>query len=174
MVPQSKIIYNSDNPMYKFSKRHEKNKPILVASTHVQACPTSGSGCVACDQILRMVRRHNAKTTRAWAKQNLQGHTLTHPEFPKTILITGGGINEFTNQPHKHYCDKNDLLKDIHNVLNGSEYKGVTEHKGRTSHIFEIELMGEKSWIIANAYEGRGVVLHSISESEKVLIGIKK
>ena len=130
--------------------------------------------CIACDQILRTARRQDAKTTRAWAKQNIQGHTIIHPEFPKAILITGGGISEFINQPHRHYCEKNDLLRDIYNVLNGSEYKGVTEYKGRTSHIFEIKLMGEKSWIIANEHRGMGVLLHSISDSDRVLIGVKK
>jgi len=121
-----------------------------------------------------MEKRMDAKTARVWAKENIQSSTIVHPKFPKTILITGGGINEFTNQPHKHFYQKNALLKDIQTVLERSKYMGITSHKGKMSHIFEIELMSEKSWIIANEYDGRGVVLYSISDSENVLKDIKK
>ena len=91
-----------------------------------------------------------------------------------SMIITGKGIDEFLNQPHKHYSEKNELLLNIRSVVESSEYKGVSYFKGRTSHIFETELCGDKTWIIANEVDGRGVALHSISDNEKVLVGIKK
>ena len=53
-------------------------------------------------------------------------------------------------------------------------YKGVTDLKGKTSHVFETELCGEKTWIIVNEVKGRGLALYSISDSDRVLQGIKK
>lgn len=129
--------------------------------------------CKAC-QILNELRRTSATETRRWAQKNIQGKTISHPEMTEKIQISGGGIREFTNQPHKHFFEKNKLLKDIFNVVEKSEYKGVTYYKGRKSHIFEIKIKGDKTWIIANEYQGRGVFLYSISDSEKVLTDIEK
>ena len=42
------------------------------------------------------------------------------------------------------------MLLNIENVLSKSKYIGVSNHRDRTSHIFEIDLKGEKSWIIVN------------------------
>lgn len=62
------------------------------------------------------------------------------------ITITGGGIDEFLNQPHKHYNEKNEMLLSIDDVLKEAEYKG----------------------------KGRGISLYSISDSNRVLTGIEK
>ena len=90
------------------------------------------------------------------------------------ISITGGGIDEFLNQPHKHYYEKNEMLLDIRSVLERSVYKGVSGMSGKTSHVFETELCGEKTWLIVNEVKGRGLALYSISDSDRVLLGIKK
>lgn len=42
------------------------------------------------------------------------------------------------------------------------------------SHVFEIELNGEKSWIIVREDITGNAVLYSISDSDKVLTGIKR
>lgn len=42
------------------------------------------------------------------------------------------------------------------------------------SHVFEIDLKGEKSWIIVREDITGKAVLYSISDSDKVLTGIKK
>ena len=65
------------------------------------------------------------------------------------ISITGGGIDEFLNQPHKHYAEKNEMLLNIRTIVEKSTYRGVSMHKGKTAHIFETELCGEKTYIIA-------------------------
>lgn len=129
--------------------------------------------CKAC-QILNELRRTSASETRRWAQKNIQAKTISHPDMTEKIQISGGGIKEFTNQPHKHFFEKNKLIKDIFSVVEKSEYKGVTYYKGRKSHIFEIEIKGDKTWIIANEYQGRGIFLYSISDSKKVLTNIEK
>ncbi|MDR1653241.1 MAG: hypothetical protein LBS01_06275 [Prevotellaceae bacterium] len=118
------------------------------------------------------VASSNTKEIRKWAKESIQGTAITHSVFGKAIQISGRGIREFTNQPHKYFFEKNGLLKDLQGTFNKATYKGVSTWKGRKSHIFEINLMGEKNYIIANEYAGK-VFLYSITDSNKVLIDIK-
>ena len=97
----------------------------------------------------------------------------------QTNKMTGKSIKEFLNQPHKFKKEKNELIKNIGAIFAGSDYKGYTEyHKDnpmiKYSHVFEIELKGEKSWIIVREDITGNAVLYSISDSDKVLTGIKK
>lgn len=129
--------------------------------------------CRACG-VLKELKNSSAQVTRKWASENIQGKSITHPNLKSEIHISGRGIKEFTNQPHMHFFEKNKLLKDIRNVVANSEYKGVTYYKGRKSHIFEIEIKGDKCWIIANEQKGGIIYLYSISDSRKVLKKIEK
>jgi phage gp29-like protein len=117
-----------------------------------------------------------AKVTRQWAKENIQGASITHPVFDREIKISGGGIREFTNQPHSLYFEKNELLKNLQSLFNEKTtvYRGVTNENGRTFHIFEIILMGKKNYIIANENSAGEIYLYSIAESDKVLNNIVK
>ena len=90
------------------------------------------------------------------------------------ISVTGGGIEEYLNQPHKHYPEKNEMLLNIRSVLERSEFVGVSCLKKHKSYLFETELCGEKTWLIVNEVKGRGASLYSISDSNKVLDGIKR
>ena len=114
------------------------------------------------------------KGLRDWAKNNLANQSIYHDVFGKNIEFTVKGIKEYLNQPHKHYFEKNQMIKNIKKVLKRSEYKGFTKYNGRISHIFEIKIKDDASWLIANEYQGRGIIFYSISDSEKVLTGIKK
>lgn len=129
--------------------------------------------CRACG-VLKELRKTSASETRKWAKENIQGKTISHPQLKSEIQISGHGIKEFTNQPHKHFFEKNKLMRNIFSVVSKSEYMGITRYKGRVSHIFEIEIKGDKSWIIANEHTGKGIVLYSITDSDKVLTDIEK
>lgn len=132
--------------------------------------------CAACN-ILREMRTMSAKAIRKQAKP-LQGKTIGNPDFSKPITISGKGIKEWSNQPHMHYFEKNSMLLDIENVLNESKYLGSLDyHKNEdvmASHIFETEVKGDKSWIIAREYKWGEVVLHSISDSPKMKELLKK
>ncbi|GHV10285.1 hypothetical protein FACS1894162_3560 [Bacteroidia bacterium] len=127
-------------------------------------------------EVEKFLKKQEIKQLEIWAKKNLVGVAFDHidPKFEKQIAFSGKGISEFLNQPHNHYYEKNELIKNIQKVIQGAAYRGVTQYKGRTSHIFEIEIKGDKSWIIVNESNNGDIFLHSISESDKVLIGIKK
>lgn len=99
---------------------------------------------------------------------------IKHPQLNEPIKLYTNGLNEFLNQPHKHYLEKNEMLLNIKNVLSKSKYVGVSNHKGKLSHIFETELKGQKTWIIIDDKKGRGLGVYSISDSDKILDGIRK
>lgn len=123
--------------------------------------------------------KDRAKELQNWAKQSLLNRSFSHKDFPVQVRMTGKSIKEFLNQPHKFKKEKNELIKNIGAIFARSDYKGYTEyHKDnpmiKYSHVFEIELEGEKSWIIVREDVTGKAVLYSISDSDKVLTGIKK
>jgi len=114
------------------------------------------------------------KELRLWAKENIAGKEVYHVGLKDVIKFTVSGIKEYLNQPHEFYYQKNELIMDIDNVIKGSDYLGFVNFKDRKSHIFETNMLGKSSWIIANEYKGRGIVFYSISDNAKVLPGFKK
>lgn len=133
--------------------------------------------CSAC-KVIREMKKEDAKTARTAAKP-LQGTIINNPDFPHEIHISGNTIKEWTNQPHKYFKEKNRMLLDIKKVMKESRYIGMTEnHKNIKrvlgSHIFETKLYDEKSWIIVREYDWGEMLLHSITDSEKILTHIKK
>lgn len=109
-----------------------------------------------------------------YAKKNMKNIEIKHPQLNEPIKLYTNGLNEFLNQPHKHYLEKNEMILNIENVLSKSKYVGVSNHKGKLSHIFETELKGEKTWIIIDDKKGRGLGVYSISDSDKILDVIRK
>lgn len=123
--------------------------------------------CRAC-RLLQEYRHMDAKATRHKAAF-LKGTKISHPEFSREIEITGKSIKEWTNQPFKHFYEKNRMLLDIENAIKETSYLGaVPYHKSddvKWSHIFETEIQGSKAWIIVREYTWGDITLHSISDS---------
>lgn len=123
--------------------------------------------CQAC-RLLQEYRNMDAKATRHKAAF-LKGTKISHPEFSREIGITGKSIKEWTNQPFKHFYEKNRMLLDIENAIKETSYLGaVPYHKSddvKWSHIFETEIQGSKAWIIVREYTWGDITLHSISDS---------
>jgi len=119
------------------------------------------------------------KSLRNWAKENIQQTTIHHNQLNRNIEFTGKGLKEYLNQPHKHYYEKNELIKDISNILKNSKYLGSNKYVKRNpmilnSHVFEIEIKGEKSWLIVREDKANNLSFYSISDNEKVLKGLKR
>ncbi len=109
----------------------------------------------------------------------LLGIEFTNPDFGGSLKINKRGIKEWLNQPHSLYADKNEILLDLSNTIEHSNYRGWTYyHKDNPmvtkTHVFEININNETSYIIAREYLNGDVYIYSISESDKVLIGIQK
>jgi len=109
-----------------------------------------------------------------YAKKNMKNIEIKHPQLNEPIKLYTKSIKEWLNQPHKYYFDKNEMLLNIKNVLSKSKYVGVSNYKDRISHIFEVELKGEKSWILVNYKKERGYAIYSISDNETILTDIRK
>ena len=113
------------------------------------------------------------------ARRSLQGTTLTHPEFKDGIKISRRSIDEWTNQPHIHYAEKNRLILSIDEILREAKYLGKkddisTKPGTKFVHIFEVEIKNDKSWILIKEYQDGNTILYSISDSPNVLIGLKE
>jgi len=119
-------------------------------------------------------QKERLKELRAWAKENIAGKEVFHNGLNCNIMFTVTGIKEYLNQPHEFYLEKNELIKDILNIIICSDYLGFVIFKERKSHIFETKMLGNSSWLIANEYKGRGIIFYSISDNPKVLTGIIK
>lgn len=97
--------------------------------------------------------------------------------FEKGIHVTGRGIKEWLNQPHRHYAYKNEMLLRIGEVLKDARYVGFGKDKHdptARAHLFEVDIMGDKSWIIVRELKDGTVSLHSISDSENILNLLKE
>lgn len=133
---------------------------------------------------VKVVPQHTAdytarvKEIRQLAKP-LREEPLTNPGFDRQIEITMRGIKEYLNQPHVHYAHKNELLLNIPEVMRHAKYMGaVPNFKDvpglKQSHIFEIRILGDKSWIVVRETTDGQILFHSISDSSRVLEGVKK
>ena len=103
---------------------------------------------------------------------------LENPGFERPATLSKKSVKEFLNQPHKHYREKNELLMDIKRIFNSARYLGINpayDKKGlKHTHIFEIELCGEKSWLLLREYEDGRCYLYSCSDSPKIATGLIK
>lgn len=140
--------------------------------------------CQGCIMIRKCSEDRNkdnsAKATKKSPEvKKLQGTTISNPDFNHEVLVTGGSIREWTNQPHKEYAAKNSILKHIAKVFREANYIGFIDNFKKKpgvkqSHLFETNVLGELSWIIVREYEIGEFVLHSISDSDKIKTGIRK
>lgn len=136
--------------------------------------------CQTCGIIKEMKKEKEKLSIRRKEIQKeasiLKETVLSNPDFKKEIRITGRGIKEWLNQPHKHYSEKNEALPHIQKLLNDAKYLGYGADKHDASiivHLFEIEIGKEKSWIIVREFENGEINLHSISDSDKILSILK-
>lgn len=138
----------------------------------------SGKECELLSRILEAKddpKRHPLTPEQKAYRKQLQQEardkhagTIVTNQIP--IKITSAGIKEFLNQPHEHYFEKNELVKDLPKLIREAKYIGEIEGKpGRTNilatYALEVEIKGDKSWLIALKTSEGDIVLHSISDN---------
>ena len=125
-------------------------------------------------------RDNSAKATKKSPEvKKLQGTTISNPDFNHEVLVTGGSIREWTNQPHKEYAAKNSILKHIAKVFREANYIGVVDNFKQKpgviqSHLFETTVLGDVSWIVIREYDDGRFILHSLSDGDRIKTGIRK
>ena len=138
-------------------------------------------GCVMIRKCSEDRNRDNsAKATKKSPEvKKLQGTTISNPDFNHEVLVTGGSIREWTNQPHKDYAAKNSILKHIAKVFKEANYIGVVDNFKQKpgviqSHLFETTVLGDVSWIVIREYDDGRFILHSLSDGDRIKTGIRK
>ncbi|NPD91687.1 phage minor head protein [Xylanibacter muris] len=135
--------------------------------------------CPFIDGCLYGTEKGEIKDIKKKARLTLQGSSLSHPDFNGKIAISRRSIDEWTNQPHIHYAEKNRMLLYIDEVLKQSSYLGHKQDKStkpgsKWVHIFETRIQGDRSWIVVKEYQDGTKILYSISDGESILIGLKE
>lgn len=131
------------------------------------------------EAVEKAVRKEEFQEIKKEARKKLQGATLTHPQFKGKIKISRRSIDEWTNQPHIHYDEKNLMILSIGQVLKHAKYLGkktdLSQKPGaKFVHLFEIEIKADKSWIVVKEYQDGTIILYSVSDSPNVLIGLNE
>lgn len=138
-------------------------------------------GCIMVRKCYEERSRENSAsaTRRSPDVKRLQGTTISNPDFNRRVQITGRTIKEWTNQPHKEYAAKNSILKHIAKVFMEAKYIGIIGNFKQVagvkqSHLFETVVLGDASWIVVREYDDGKLILHSLSDGEKIKTGIRK
>jgi len=126
------------------------------------------------EEVEKLTNKVVFKDHKQWAAENLKGETVTPKDFCRAIEFSNNGIKEYLNQPHENYYAKNEMIRNMPEILENATYMGVTEYKGRTSHIFEVTVNGKINYLIVNEQDDGRIYFHSITSGNSVLIGIKK
>ena len=135
--------------------------------------------CPYIDGCIYGIDKNDIKEIKKEAREQLQGTAITIPNFEGEIGISRRSIDEWTNQPHAHYAEKNRMLLSIEEVLDAAKYVGrksdsSTKPGSKWIHLFETKIQGEKSWIIIKEYQDGTTMLYSISDSPNILIGLNE
>ena len=135
--------------------------------------------CPYIDGCIYGIDKNDIKEIKKEAREQLQGTAITIPNFEGEIGISRRSIDEWTNQPHAHYAEKNRMLLSIEEVLDTAKYLGrkvdsSTKPGSKWIHLFETKIQGEKSWIIIKEYQDGTTMLYSISDSPNILIGLNE
>ena len=159
-------LFPPKHPYYKLSREAAGQvKKAVKALQETAPEPDTDPGV----DLVRLRRRR--KEIKQEAKR-LVNQDFFNEGFGKTLTITNTNIDEWINQPHKFIEAKNEMLLEIGDVIRNATYIGAGPDKHAadiTAHFFEIELKGEKSWIIAREFSNGKCHIHSISDNESIL-----
>lgn len=159
------------NPGGNVSARGLEGNPAKTGEIFTDECPyVKNSDREAEHQVLKTLWKSNFN----WALENVRGKAVKNKSVDEEITLSRRGIKEFLNQNHDEYIIKNEMIRSIRVILENAEYMGETYYVGRTSKIFRTQIKGKDNYLIANYNDEKELALYSISQSPKVLIGIKK
>ena len=162
----------SSCPVY--HKSGIKNRLLTLFENRKKDC----YNCPFIDGCLYGLNKDEIKDIKKLARQSFQGKSLSHPQFDGDIQISRRSIDEWTNQPHRHYAEKNRMILHIDAVLEESKYLGVGNDKStkpgsKWIHLFETKIRDDKSWIIVKEYEDGNKMLYSITDGADILKALK-
>lgn len=103
------------------------------------------------------------------AMDNLRGRVVNNN---LAIHFSRAGIDEYLNQPHAQYFEKNEAVLVLDKMLESATYLGINPSYVREgvkhSHIFEAKLLGNSIWFVVREYNDGRILFHSCSDSSKI------
>lgn len=164
-------------PLYKAGRKKNIRNFFINMVKDCYNCPYLNA-CIDRAKEVKSQLRIRAKEIRKEAAHFKNEH-LINSDFKHDVTVSEAGIKEWLNQPHKHFREKNEMLLEIDKVFRKAEYIGYNrDSKERQnvvwSHIFEIEISGDKSWIVVHEMDWGEFKLHGVSDGESITTGIKK
>lgn len=135
-------------------------------------------GCIDRDEEIKHVNRERVKELRREC-QPLSQAVFTNPGFPHSAVMSNADIKEWLNQPHKYYREKNEILLSLESVFRKAKYMGTTIDPKRRpgvkqSHLFEIDICGEKNCLIVHEMTWHEYKIHGVSDSRRLWEMAKK
>lgn len=129
----------------------------------------NGSGRKTDDGIITDDFKQRRKQIKKMAT-TLKSAEFTNKNVDWKATISGAGINEWLNQPHKNIAQKNEMLLNLHELFANSDYLGPTSdsknrHDVVKSHIFRTTIDKDLSWIIVHEMTWGEYKIHSISDN---------
>lgn len=121
--------------------------------------------------------KEDVKQIKKEARKAVQGSTIGNPKFGHGIKVSRSSIDEWTNQPHIHYAEKNRMILHIDEVMKKAKYLGPGDDQkdaNITIHLFETSIQSDKTWIIVKEYPDGNTILYSISDSANILKSLRK
>lgn len=107
--------------------------------------------------------KEQRKVLKEWAKTNIVGKIIEVPSICRHVTITVSGIKEALNQPHEHYFEKNEAIRDIANQLSCSTFvETKTDSTGDSNNIFHYlrtSIKGEDSYIVLRETKKDGMII---------------
>ena len=105
----------------------------------------------------------------SFGKNQLKGMVVKNGKSNIEIKISLKGIKEFIDQPHDFFIEKNELLRNLPDLLKKAEYLNRTFWKDRDTYVFETSVCGQKNYFLVNKQDDGIYYFHSITDSDKVL-----
>lgn len=126
-------------------------------------------------QATSLLRKSSSLYAREWGKLNIKhkhkGIIYKSENIPGgKLCLRQSDINSITGKPHKHYYHRNLMVTELDKVFEQATYLETRPDKGRHPnvldwHYYEIELMGDKSYISVMFTKQNEYRIHSISDS---------
>lgn len=100
-----------------------------------------------------------------------------HPAIKGDIILSGRGIKELLNQPHRDIALKNEALLHLDELIREGKYIGELRDKKSITvctHLIEIQIANAPSWLIIRQMNSGMYMLYSITDSPlmKTKIGL--
>lgn len=156
------------------------NNPGIDAKIFADSHPYIANAYEGANEAVgKVVRNTETKQIKKELRKAVQGQNISNPQFPHQILVSRASIDEWVNQPFKYMEEKAQMLFDIQSIISQAEYLGPADkHKEKKgliqSHIFKTKVKDMDAYIIVWEFDSREYILHSISDSPKILKFLKR